>query len=93
MIAFRMKQLGAALGRLEPPRRALLDLSMRRAMPDEEIGEVLGVSAEEVGRRRDEELERLAEDLRLSTREQREELFAALPDLPAEYWSGQAARA
>jgi DNA-directed RNA polymerase specialized sigma24 family protein len=97
VIAFRMKQLGNALQHLEPPRRALLDLSMRRDMPDEEIGEVLGVSAEEVAQRRVEVLEQLAAELRLETREQREELFATLPDLPSEYWGAgggaQAARA
>ena len=89
-----MRDLGAALGRLDPESRALLDLSMRRGMTDEEIAAVLRVDPGEVRRRRDELLERLAEDLGLEDREQRDELFATLPDLPQEFWqAGQAARA
>jgi DNA-directed RNA polymerase specialized sigma24 family protein len=58
-----MRDLGAALGRLDPESRALLDLSMRRGMTDEEIAAVLRVEPGEVHRRRDELLERLAEEL------------------------------
>jgi DNA-directed RNA polymerase specialized sigma24 family protein len=81
-----MKELGTALGRLDPETRALLDLSLRRGMPDDEIARVLRVDAQEVGRRRDGALERLADDLRLDGREQRDELFATLPDLPPWRW-------
>ena len=93
MIAFRIRDLGAALTRLDPLSRALLDLSLRRGMPDEEIAGVLGVDAEEVERRRADVLERLAGDLGLRTRDARDELYATLPDLPADLWQGQAARA
>ena len=94
MIAFRMRELGAALGRLDPLSRALLDLSLRRGMPDEEIAGVLGVDVAEVERRRAEVLERLADDLGLRTRDARDELYATLPDLPKGLWNGgQAARA
>ena len=79
-----MRELGAALARLEPQSRALLDLSVRRGLPDEEVAGRLGGS--EVTRRRAEVLERLAEDLHLDGRDARDELFATLPDLPAEYW-------
>ena len=91
MIAFRLSQLRDALARLDPGERALLDLSMRRELPDEEIADYLHVESEEVDRRRGETLERLAADLRLDGREQRDELLATLPDLPAEYWNAQAA--
>jgi DNA-directed RNA polymerase specialized sigma24 family protein len=83
-----MKDLGVALGRLDDPSRALLDLSLRRGMADEEIGEVLRVDAGDVARRREELLERLASDLALDGREQRDELFATLPDLPDTLWRG-----
>ena len=93
LIAFRLSQLGDALRRLDPGQRALLDLSMRRELPDEEIAGYLRVSVEDIDRRRAEALERLGEDLGLDGREQRDELLATLPDLPAEYWNAQAARA
>jgi DNA-directed RNA polymerase specialized sigma24 family protein len=93
-----MRDLGAALARLDPESRALLDLSRRRGMTDEEIAAVLRVESGEVRRRREELLERLAEDLGLEGREQRDELFATLPDLPRKFWqigsqAGQAGRA
>jgi DNA-directed RNA polymerase specialized sigma24 family protein len=84
-----MKEIGAALGRLDPRSRALLDLSLRRGMPDNEIAGVLRVDATEVERRRAEALEELASDLRLDGREQREELVATLPDLPGALWQGE----
>jgi DNA-directed RNA polymerase specialized sigma24 family protein len=81
-----MKDLGAALERLDAPSRALIDLSVRRGMADEVIAEVLHVEPDEVSRRRAEILDRLASELNLETREQRDELFATLPDLPPELW-------
>ncbi len=81
-----MRDLAAALRRLDDESRALLDLSMRRGMPDEDIAAVLRVEAREVGRRRADALDRLAADLSLDGREQRDELFATLPDLPSELW-------
>jgi DNA-directed RNA polymerase specialized sigma24 family protein len=83
-----MTDIAAALGRLDDESRALLDLSLRRGMENEEIAGILRVDAAEVGRRRDELLERLAEELGLDGREQREELRATLPDLPPELWRG-----
>jgi DNA-directed RNA polymerase specialized sigma24 family protein len=87
VVAVRMKELGAALGRLDPESRALLDLSLRRALSDEEVAEIVQVNAGELARRRDELLERLAEELGLHGREERDELFATLPDLPDSYWA------
>jgi DNA-directed RNA polymerase specialized sigma24 family protein len=86
VVAVRMRELGAALAGLDPQSRALLDLSVRRGLADEQVAERLGGGAEEVERRRGEVLERLAADLHLDGREERDELFATLPDLPAEYW-------
>jgi DNA-directed RNA polymerase specialized sigma24 family protein len=81
-----MKELSAALGRLDPPTRALLDLSLRRGLPDDEIAEVLDTGREEVANRRLAALDSLADELALDGREQRDELFATLPDLPPELW-------
>lgn len=81
-----MRELSAALERLDHESRALLDLSRRRGMADDEIGGVLRVDASEVARRREDAFERLATDLKLEGREQRDELFATLPDLPEALW-------
>jgi hypothetical protein len=93
VVAAPISDMGAALAGLDPESRALLDLSLRRGLDDSEICAVLRVEPEEVARRREELLERLADELGLQTREQRDELFASLPDLPDRYWRGQAARA
>jgi DNA-directed RNA polymerase specialized sigma24 family protein len=83
-----MRDLGAALARLDDESRALLDLSMRRGMADEEIAAILKVEPSEVEHRRSELFERLASELELDGREQRDELFATLQDLPQELWRG-----
>ncbi len=93
MHAFRMSELAEAIGRLDPASRALLDLSMRRELPDSDIADVLRVTPDEVDRRRADALERLAVDLELDGRLERDEVFATLPDLPAGAWASQAARA
>ena len=81
-----MRDLGQALGRLDDESRALLELSMRRGMADEEIAAVLLAETPDVERRRAELLEGLASDLELDSRDARDELFATLQDLPSEYW-------
>ena len=89
-----MRAARQALQRLDPETRALLDLSIRRGLEDEDIASVLRVGPEEVVRRRNGALDAIASDLGLSTREDRDELLATLPDLPPDYWRGdQAARA
>ena len=93
MIAARMMDIGAALGRLDDESRALLDLSLRRGLEDQEIAGILRVEPAEVARRRDELLDRHASELELDGREQREELRATLPDLPPELWRGSPRRA
>jgi DNA-directed RNA polymerase specialized sigma24 family protein len=83
-----MGNLGAALARLESRDRALLELSTRRGLADEEVAESLGLDAAGVTRRRAELLTRLDEELRLDGREERDELRATLPDLPDGPWQG-----
>jgi DNA-directed RNA polymerase specialized sigma24 family protein len=83
-----MKDLGQALAALDDESRALLELSMRRGMSDEEIAAVLLTETDEVERRRSELLERLASDLELDGHSQRDELFATLQDLPQQFWHG-----
>ena len=86
MVAATIKDIGQALARLDPGTRALLDLAVRKRRDDSAIAEVLHVEADEVGRRRQEALDKLAADLGIDDREQREELVATLPDLPQEVW-------
>lgn len=88
MVAVRTKELSRALGALDDENRALLELSFRRGMADEEIAAVLNVETSEVGGRRAELFERLSGELKLDSRDARDELFATLPDLPAELWRG-----
>jgi DNA-directed RNA polymerase specialized sigma24 family protein len=89
VIAVRMRDLGAALRRLDPESRALLDLAFRRGLSDDEIAEALHAKVDEVSRRREELFERLAQELGVEGREARDELFATLPDLPPEVWEGR----
>ena len=85
-VAVTIEQAREALSRLEPESRALLHLSVGRGLHDDEIAEVVHVDPSEVQRRVDETLERIAGELSLTRREQREELRATLPDLPSDAW-------
>ena len=84
-----MRAARRALQRLDPETRALLDLSIRRGLEDEDIASVLRVEPKEVVRRRKEALDRLASDLELTRREERDELLATLPDLPPDFWRAE----
>jgi len=77
-----MRDARRALAHLDPETRALLDLSLRRGLDDEEIASVLRADPDEVKRRRDAAFDQLASELGLSSREERDELFATLQDLP-----------
>jgi DNA-directed RNA polymerase specialized sigma24 family protein len=83
-----MRELGRALGRLDDESRALLELSLRRGLSDEEIAAVLLAETPDVHRRKAELFDTLASDLNLDGREQRDELFATLQDLPQQFWRG-----
>ena len=89
MVAVTVKSLGDALAGLDPESRALLDLNVRRGMEEGEIASILNVDAEEVAARRRRILEGLDSELGLETREERDELRATLPDLPARVWRGR----
>jgi DNA-directed RNA polymerase specialized sigma24 family protein len=86
VVAVRIKDARRALSRLDPESRALLDLSLRRGLDDEDIANVLRVDEDEVKRRRSAAMDRLAQELGLETQEERDELFATLQDLPTEYF-------
>jgi hypothetical protein len=81
-----MRDLARVLRGLDDESRALLELSLRRGMSDEEIAAVLLTETPEVERRKVDLLEQLATELKLDGREARDELFATLQDLPANLW-------
>ena len=85
-VAVTIDQACEALSRLDRTSRALLHLSVGRGLHDDEIASVIRVDAAGVGRRVDDVLARLAHELGLETREERDELRATLPDLPQDAW-------
>jgi hypothetical protein len=86
-----MDSFTAALSRLDPASRALLDLSLRRGMRPEEIGELLGTDPESVIVARESALEQLADELGMEDVSELDDVRARLAELPAEAWTGQAA--
>ena len=84
-----MERLGEALAKLDPESRALLDLSTRRGLEDSEIAGILDVQTDDVADRREKIISELETELGLTTRDQRAELRADLPDLPARLWNGR----
>lgn len=82
---FDPHKIAAALDRLDPETRALLELSGRRGLSDAEIGELLGVDAPEVKRRRAQAVSQVAEDLDARGAE-RAELRHQLADPRAPHW-------
>jgi hypothetical protein len=79
----------AALSRLDPASRALLDLSLRRGMRPEEIGDLLGTDPESVIVAREGALEQLASELGMDDVSQLDDVRARLAELPAAAWTGQ----
>src|SRR3954467_8642575 len=86
-----MDSFTAALGRLDPASRALLDLSLRRGMKPDEIGELLGTDSGSVEGAREAALEQLATELEMDDVSQLDEVRTRLAELPAEAWTGTAA--
>jgi hypothetical protein len=85
MLTTPPEHLDLALDRLEAGDRALLELSLRRRVPDKEIAGLLHVDPDDVGRRRQEVLIRLARDVAASS-------TAELEDLLSDTWgNGEAA--
>src|SRR3954468_21071356 len=63
MLAPTSERIEDALERLSPEDRALLELSLRRGVADDDIAALLHVHREHVEHRREQALERLSEDL------------------------------
>src|SRR3954470_5586733 len=63
MLAPTSERIEDALERLSPDDRALLELSLRRGVADDDIAALLHVHREHVEHRREQALERLSEDL------------------------------
>jgi hypothetical protein len=82
----RKKRLTQAVRGLDPGSRALLDLSLRRRIPDDEIGDFLGIDAAGVARRRAAALRRLGTELEIQRPEELTRMLAALAALPADAW-------
>src|SRR4051812_31271294 len=76
-----------ALARLDPANRALLDLSLRRGMRPEEIGDLLGTDPESVIVAREAALEQLGAELGLDEAPDIDELRARVAALPSEAWT------
>jgi hypothetical protein len=88
-----MDSFTAALSRLDPASRALLDLSLRRGMMPEEISDLLGTEPESVVVAREGALEQLAGELGMENVSQLDEVRTRLAELPAQAWTGEAAPA
>src|SRR4051812_35056405 len=93
ILSLPMDSFTAALARLDPASRALLDLSLRRGMTPDEIGDLLGTDAESVVAAREAALEQLPRNLGRGAPWQLEGGGARPGGLPAEAWSGTAAAA
>jgi hypothetical protein len=76
-----------ALARLDPASRALLDLSLRRDMRPEEIGDLLGTDSESVIVAREAALGQLASELGFDEHRDLDDLRTRLIDLPGEAWT------
>src|SRR4051794_2938012 len=88
ILSLPMDSFTTALGRLDPASRALLDLSLRRGMNPDEIGDLLGTDAESVVDAREAALEQLATELEMEDPSQLDEVRTRLAELPAEAWTG-----
>ncbi|MGZ4201310.1 MAG: hypothetical protein ACXVRH_04535, partial [Thermoleophilaceae bacterium] len=75
-----------AVQELDPGTRALLDLSLRRAIPDEKVAALLSIDVSEVPRRRARGLGELADKLEVPGPAELALLLVALPGLPEEAW-------
>jgi hypothetical protein len=75
-----------AVQELDAGTRALLDLSLRRAISDERVAAALGVELAEIPRRRARGISELADKLAVPGPAELAMLLVALPDLPEEAW-------
>ena len=72
--------LANALKKLDPGDRALLELSLQRGIPDDDLARVLGTNASDIDQRRRKALANLAHELQADE----DALAAKIRDLPAE---------
>jgi uncharacterized membrane protein YgcG len=79
-------QLAEALGQLDAGTRALLDLSLRRAIPDDQVAKVLDVDAASIPPRRARGIAQLADIMQVPGPSELAALLIAIPDLPEEAW-------
>jgi hypothetical protein len=86
MLVMAPDRLMAVLEELDPEARALLDLTVRRGLRDEELAELLKTEPTEVARQRSAVLEQVAAEVGSSRPEQLPEVRTALAELPPEGW-------
>jgi hypothetical protein len=78
--------LAESLGKLDAGTRALLDLSLRRAIPDDQVAKVLGVDPGSIPPRRARGIAQLADMMEVPGPSELAALLIAIPDLPEEAW-------
>jgi len=80
------ERLAASLGELDGGTRALLDLSLRRAIPDDQVAKALGVDAASIPPRRARGIAELADRMEVPGPSELAALLIAIPDLPDDAW-------
>ncbi len=78
--------VASALSELEPGTRALLDLSLRRALPDQELAKLVAADPVEIGARRERALDGIATRAGIDGPGARDQVTARLLGVPAEVW-------
>jgi hypothetical protein len=79
--------LAQAVSELDAGTRALLDLSLRRAIPDDQVAFALGVDAASIPPRRARGIAELADKLEVPGPSELAALLLAIPELPDEAWA------
>src|SRR5947209_3995520 len=85
--AVSLERLGQCVRRLDPGSRALLDLSVRRRLPDDAMAPILRTDPFHLAWRRARALERVANELGEEKPVSLTDVRAALGELPDEIWS------
>jgi hypothetical protein len=79
-------RLTNAVKGLDPGSRALLDLSLRRRIADDEIAHLLRITPPDVARRRGAAIRNLGAELEIERPDQLTAMLAAIAELPPEAW-------
>jgi hypothetical protein len=85
--------LEQALAELDPGTRALLDLSLRRRLPDDEIAKLVAADAGEIAARRERTLDALAAKAGLAGPDARVRVASELGAVSSDAWIGSSAAA